>query len=312
MPSPPVSIIIPNWNGATLLERYLPAVLAELHAYNPQSECIIVDDGSTDNSIDVLQERFSELAVISRKRNSGFSTAVNDGVRAARYEHILTLNNDVEVRPGFLEELVRVFCETPDAFAVSSLQKQDCGKGDPALDGFNTLEWKHGHLETVNVTKKFLAGAKTRLAYCTAGCSLFSRTKLLDIGGFCELFDPFYYEDAEIGIQAAKRGWALAFAPKSVVYHRHGQTSRTKLWSLRFLPVRNYFFLHWLTLDDAGMWSAHILHIAWRCVVWTIQGRVRYLVGFLLALTKLHRVLTNRGQRARDWRENLRQILRTA
>ncbi len=294
---PPLSAVIPNWNGAVLLRRHLPGLLAELAQFHSTSECIVVDDGSTDDSLRVLREEFPQVRVIYRPQNSGFGSSVNAGIEAALHERLLILNNDVSVTPGFLVPLQIAFDSSPDTFAVSALQREQDPAGLERVDGLNTVQWRHGHLEFCNRTAEAVNGAHPQLAYCTAGCSLFSKEKLLALGGFCELFDPFYYEDSEVGLQALRRGWRLAFVPESVVDHRHGSSARRKPWKLKFIPVRNFFLIHWLLLDTPPLWRRHLTHVAARALSWPLRGRVRYTIGLALALSRLPQLLRERRRR---------------
>ncbi|MEP6820927.1 MAG: glycosyltransferase family 2 protein [Chthoniobacterales bacterium] len=294
---PPISAVVPSWNGAELLQRHLPALMEELNQFHPSSECIVVDDGSSDHSRDLLRQNFPAVRLIERGCNQGFSSAANAGIRAARHERLLLLNNDVEVLPGFLEHLHLVFEERPNTFAVASLQKQTLTDGTVALDGFNAVRWRAGLLDLNNRTADVMAGQDLSLGYCTAGCSLFSREKLLAVGGFCELFDPFYYEDVELSLQAARRGWRLAFAPKSVVEHRHGSTTRKKPWKMKIVPSRNYFFLHWLVLAGRSAWGPHLLALVLHILKWLLQGRLVLLFGLLQALARIPELAKERRRR---------------
>lgn len=309
MSSSPISIVIPNWNGADLLRRFLPSVLAELEKHNPKSECIVVDDGSTDDSAVLLQTQFPSIRLIRQTENRGFGSSANAGITQAVNDHVLLLNNDVAVTPEFLGPLLSTFDQGSDVFAVSAHQRQELPQGI-LHDGFNTAHWEKGHVEFRNATSEVLQGQQRSLAYCNGGCSLFSRAKLLEIGGFCELFDPFYYEDAELGLQAGRRGWKLKFAAESVVYHHHGTTTKRKPWMFRLVPVRNYFLLHWLVIDSRRLWREHICYVARRLFWWTLQGRIRYAAGFILALLKLPALIRERASRARGCKFQLHEVIK--
>lgn len=302
-------MIIPNWNGSLLLKRYLPAVIRELELGHPHSECIVVDDGSDDDSVKLLKNQFPQVLLVTNKANKGFSSTVNAGLSKARHEQVLLINNDVAIVSGFLSNLQQTFEANLDTFAVASLQKQETGHGEVVFDGFNTIRWKRGHLIFANTTQGVLNGKTSRMSYCTAGCSLFSRSKLLELGAFAEIFDPFYYEDAELGLQAAKRGWKLQFASTSVVFHCPGSSSQRKKWSFRFVPVRNYFIMHWLVLDSARYWFQHASWVTFRLVWWSCTGRFRYFTGFLLAVGKLPAIIETRKQRSHAWKLRLADLI---
>src|SRR5258708_18733181 len=95
------TVVIPNWNGRDLLERYLPSVVEAL-AGNPKNEVIVVDNGSTDGSADLLRERFHSVRVLALDSNLGFGGGSNAGFRAAQNDIVVLLNSDMRVQPDFL------------------------------------------------------------------------------------------------------------------------------------------------------------------------------------------------------------------
>ncbi len=102
------SVVIPNWNGRDLLERYLPSVVEAL-AGNPENEVIVVDNGSTDGSADFVRERFPSVRVLALDRNLGFGGGSNAGFRAAKNDIVVLLNSDMRVRAGFSGAAARRF-----------------------------------------------------------------------------------------------------------------------------------------------------------------------------------------------------------
>lgn len=306
---PPISAVIPNWNGARLLELYLPALLDELERYNPASECIVVDDASRDDSIQLLERRFPNVRLVCRRRNSGFATAVNSGIAVAKNALVLLLNNDVEVSPGFVAPLVQRCLSDPLSFASSALQKSYTHDESLIHGGLHTITFEEGHLVDADRSRECLDGPHRKLAFADGGCSLFARDKILEIGGLCTLLDPFYGEDLEISFQAMKRGWTLHFVPESVVIHRRGSSTAKKPWKFFIVPIRNNFIVHWLLLDGAHLWAGHLTQLARRLVVRTACGRLRYAAGFLLALLRLPAIVILRRQRHRGVVYSLAQVL---
>ena len=103
-----VTVVIPNYNGAHLLERNLPSVLACIAADRLPARVVVVDDGSRDKSLQVLQQRFPAIDVIVHPENRGFSEAIWSGVQAADSELVFLLNSDVELKPGCLAGLIPI------------------------------------------------------------------------------------------------------------------------------------------------------------------------------------------------------------
>src|SRR5439155_8495718 len=111
------SIVIPNWNGRDLLARYLPFVEAAV-AGNPANEILVVDNGSTDGSVQFLSENFPRVKALALERNLGFGGGSNAGFQAAANDIVVLLNNDMRVEPDFLAPLVAGFTDDK-VFAVS-------------------------------------------------------------------------------------------------------------------------------------------------------------------------------------------------
>ena len=115
--SPLVSVVIPNWNGAA----HLPACLIALRAQTLRDfEVIVVDNASTDGSVERLGRDYPEAQVIRLDRNYGFTGACNTGLRAARGEILTLLNNDTGAAPDWLAEVVAAFERHPEAGIVAS------------------------------------------------------------------------------------------------------------------------------------------------------------------------------------------------
>jgi glycosyltransferase involved in cell wall biosynthesis len=110
--SPYVTVVVPNWNG----ERFLNLCLTSLRRQSFEDfETILVDNGSTDASVDFVKRNFPEVRVVSLTHNRGFSAAVNAGIQASQAEYVVLLNNDTEVDPGWLKALVRAAESHPEA-----------------------------------------------------------------------------------------------------------------------------------------------------------------------------------------------------
>jgi len=215
------SIVIPNWNGRDLLEKYLPSVV-EAAAINPANEIIVVDNGSSDGSAAWVREHFPELRVIALEKNLGFGGGSNAGLRAATHDIVVLLNNDMRVAPDFLPPLIDAFTDDK-VFAVAC----QIFFSDPAKlreeTGLTEARWRRGTLQVEHRADDNITGPYPCF-YAGGGSSAFDRRKLLELGGFDELFAPFYFEDADLGHLAWKRGWKVLYQPGSVVWHEHRGT----------------------------------------------------------------------------------------
>ena len=111
------TVVIPNWNGRDLLEKFLPSV-AEALAGNEDNEIIVVDNASTDGSSEYVRKFFPQARVLAQTRNLGFGGGSNAGFRAARNPIVILLNNDMRVEADFLAPLLEPFSD-PLVFSVS-------------------------------------------------------------------------------------------------------------------------------------------------------------------------------------------------
>ncbi len=216
-----VSIVIPNWNGRELLEKYLPSVIASIESH-PDSEVIVVDNGSTDGSVQFVRQRFPQVRVLALDRNLGFGGGSNTGFRAARHDIAVLLNSDMRVERNFLAPLLAGFTDEK-VFSVSC----QIFFSDPAKvrqeTGLTESWWHQGALRVRHRLDPAISEPYP-CAYGGGGSCAYDRRKFLELGGFDELLAPFYLEDTDIGYLAWKRGWKCLYQPASVVHHEHRAT----------------------------------------------------------------------------------------
>jgi GT2 family glycosyltransferase/glycosyltransferase involved in cell wall biosynthesis len=253
------SVVIPTWNGRDLLARNLPSVIQAL-AGNPAHEIIVVENGSSDGSAEFLRRSFPQVRVIEPGRNLGFGGGANAGVRAARNDVVVLLNNDMRVDPGFLAPLLEGFRDEK-VFAVSC----QIFFADPQRrreeTGLTEGWWENGALRVRHRSDEGL----TELFPCFyggGGSCAFDRRKFLELGGFDELFAPFYLEDADLGYRAWKRGWKVMYQPRSVVWHEHRGTigRRFRPAQIQRVLKRNFLLFAWKNIHDWRRLAGHFFY----------------------------------------------------
>jgi GT2 family glycosyltransferase len=241
---PLVSIIILNYNGAKYLEKCLKSVLATNY---PNYEIILVDNASTDESLALIEYLFkdeSRLIVIRNTKNVGFSEGNNIGIRRARGKYIVFLNNDTEVEPNWLIELIRIMEKDHSIGAAQSklLKLGSSGIIDSTGDfvDFYGVAIQRGEGEKdlgqyENVEEIFSA---------RGACMIVRREVLKKVG----LFDPdFYlgYEDIDLCWRIRLAGYKIIYVPKSIVYHKgFGTPSNVRAYhgakNRLLLMIKNY------------------------------------------------------------------------
>jgi GT2 family glycosyltransferase len=209
------SVIIPNWNGAHLLRTCLDSLRRQTWQ---GFEVIVVDNGSRDESLALLAAEYPEVRVIPLDTNLGLAIATNIGIRASQTEIVVTLNNDIEAHPDWLEELIAGLDATPEAGAAASklllFDRRDTihSAGDYyRLDGVpgNRGVWERDDGQYTQREPVFGA---------CAGAAAYRRSMLNDIGLFDEsLF--MYCEDVDLAFRAQLAGYRCVFVPSATVYH---------------------------------------------------------------------------------------------
>src|ERR1035437_2548430 len=200
------SIVIPNWNGRDLLAKYLPSVIASIENH-PDSEVIVVDNGSTDGSVAFVAETFPDVHVLPLQHNLGFGGGSNAGFRAAHNDIVVLLNSDMRVEPDFLAPLLEGFTDEK-VFSVScQIFFSDPDKLREET-GLTQGWWENGGLRVRHRDDPAIQDLYPCF-YGGGGSCAFDRRKFLELGGFDEIFRPFYLEDTDLGYLAWKRSWKV-------------------------------------------------------------------------------------------------------
>lgn len=217
---PQVSVVVLNWNGLAHLKPCF-ASLRELDYPSDRLELILVDNGSSDGSIQFMRNHFPEVRLVKNGTNLGFATANNIGAREARGQYVAFLNNDTRVDAAWLKELVAV-AET-DHRVVCAASRMLTWAGDRTDFSGGSMNF-HGaafHPRRGETATSWDTDARELLFAC-GGSMLIDRQIFLDVGGFDDDFFA-YYEDVDLGWRLWVLGHKVVFAPGAITYHRlHG------------------------------------------------------------------------------------------
>jgi len=244
------SIIIPNYNGEKLMQQNLPAVIRECESFNNDCEVIVVDDASSDNSVKILQAQFASVKIVQHEINKGFAEGIHSGVSAAKYELVFLLNSDVQPKSGCLNKLVKYF-EQPDTFAVNPLiLNQD---NEINQSSWTRSQFSHGRLKLKPWDISDLPGMRENdeayiTLYCSGGSVMIRKEMFNKLGGFSDLYKPFYYEDFDLGLRAWYQGWPSYFCPGAEVIHADKGSIEDHFKSdlIKSTQRRNRYFLEWV------------------------------------------------------------------
>lgn len=288
-----VSIVIPAYNGKSHLEANLPPLLDATRG-RAGLEVIVVDDGSADGTPEFLAAHFPQVTPIALGANRGFAGACNAGAHAAKGDLVYFLNSDARVWEDFLDPVVNGFGDLA-VFAVGSREVRPDGNGTLAVPVpfFRFGLFGHRYLETR------VPAHPIPTYFVSAGHAAFAREKFVALGGFDELYRPFYWEDIDLCYRAWRRGWKVLLEPRSVVEHA-GQGTIGRFYApgrIQSIYWKNRFLFIWKNLRDRALLAEHLaclpLLLAGLPVV---RGRA-VLRGFGEALGQLGEAL---GKRRRD------------
>ena len=265
------SAVIPNWNGSDLLEKYLPSVVAAM-AGNPENEVIVVDNASSDQSANLLRERFPGVRIVALDRNLGFGGGSNAGIRAARNDVVVLLNNDMRVDPGLLPPLLAGFSDER-VFAVSCQIFFSDPRKVREETGLTQGWWEDGSLRVRHRADDGVTDLYPCF-YPGGGSAAFDRRKFLELGGFDELLAPFYLEDTDLGYGAWKRGWKVLYQPASKVWHEHRGTIARRFGPEQIEAVlkKNFLLFTWKNIHAWPRLAGHFFYACAGALVSVVFG----------------------------------------
>jgi GT2 family glycosyltransferase len=230
---PLVSVVIVNWNGRHWLEQCLPTLQAQTFT---DFEIIVVDNGSSDGSVEWLQAAWPDVCLIRLPQNVGFARANNVGIVASLAPYVATLNNDTMADPDWLAAMVAAV-DAPNVGMVACQmiiwdQPSRLDSTGIEVDWFG-IGWNRGAGQPVHSF-----AASEDVFGPSAGAALYRREMLMEIGPFDEDFFAFY-EDVDLAWRGQQRGWRCRYQPEAMVRHWHSATAGKNLPLKTFLLGRN-------------------------------------------------------------------------
>ena len=212
---PHASIVVLNYNG----ERYLgPCLRSVLASDYPSFEVIVVDNASTDRSLELLAPYGSRVRLIQNPRNLLSTRGLNPGIRAARAPIVVLLDSDTEVRPSWLGELIRPIQLDPEVAITGSKLLYPDGVHIQHAGGFTVFNAIAGHYGSGEVDRGKWDEERD-VEYVTGAATAIRVALLRQVGGGLSEVFPFYYEDCDICHQARRLGYRVLYVPSSVAVH---------------------------------------------------------------------------------------------
>lgn len=310
-----LSIIIPNYNGESLLRKNLPRVYEAVRNYKKgKVEIIIPNDPCTDDSEKVIADFISgikdkniEGKTVANydKSKSGFSRNVNRGVKLATGDIIILFNSDVVPKENFLNFLLPHFGDIT-VFAVGLLDESR-ENDKKVMRGRGIGEWKEGFL----IHSRGEVDRNNTL-WAAGGSSAFRKEIWDNLGGLEELYDPFYWEDIDLSYKALKAGYKIIFERRSIVVHEHETGAINTNFSkskIKRTAYRNQFIFVWLNITDPEYVLSHLSWLPYHFIN-AIKGHDwDFLWGFLMALKMVLKILDKRKTAVKLFKKSDKEVL---
>ena len=260
-----LSIVILNWNGAEMLRRFLPSVIA--YSVGEGIEICVADNASTDNSVDMLRHDFPDVRLILLEENYGFAEGYNRALAQVEATYVLLLNSDVEVTPGWLLPMLAYMDAHPEVAAcqpkVRSFYRKEEFEHAGACGGFmdkygypfcrgrmmDTVEVDAGQYDTV-----------TSIFWATGAALLIRTADYREAGGLDARFFA-HMEEIDLCWRLRSRGRTIVCIPQSVVYHVGGGTLNKANPHKTYLNFRNNLLMLYKNLPEAEL--HHVMRVRW-------------------------------------------------
>lgn len=289
------SIVIPNWNGKHFLQTCLDSLRAQTHGH---LEVIIVDNASSDGSQDYIKTNYPEVILIELRENQGFTGACNIGMESATGEIISLLNNDTEVEPNWVAEIVGAFDRHPDVGMIASKMLLFNERDTIHTTGdFFTTDGRAGNR---GVWEKDEGQYETEdYVFSACGGSSAYRQSMLDNIGLLDNDYFFLLEDVDLAWRAQLAGYKVLYVPTAIVYHHLSATGGGVTAS--FHDGRNSI---WIVVKNLprGLWRTYgwqiikrQIGIAWEAIrAWRGEAARARLRGIVFGLLTLPSALKKR------------------
>ncbi len=294
MKQPTVTVVIPNWNGKDVIGKCLTSL--ENQTYK-SSEIIVVENGSSDGSVEYIARNFPKVILIKEPTNLGFAGGVNVGIKAAKSDYIWLFNNDAVAKKDCLAKLVATATKHDADITSAVMLDTDGKKIDSDGDVYTVYGFPFPRHRNLPVSS--LAKQDKPIFAASGGASLYKASLFRDIGYFEEYFFA-YYEDVDLSMRAQLQKKSIWLSCNAIVLHATSHTSNKVPGFGREMAIRNSIYIFWRDLPGAVQRKVfwRFLYYNWRLTLVTIlKGHpYRALRAHFVALFKTRQLLKDRKQ----------------
>ncbi|MGA1839394.1 MAG: glycosyltransferase family 2 protein [bacterium] len=286
----PVSFIIPSYNSKDLLAKIIPQLLIKSKS-SREDEIIVVDDCSSDNSIDFIQKNYPEIKILKTEKRSGFAGTANTGVNLSIHNIFMLLNPDISIHEDFkIEPYTNAFKNDKRIFSATPKIIRDTPNGF-FNESVPEVKIKKSEINLINLSPLDKYTECTEIIYPCGGASFFDKKKFLEINGFDTIYSPFYFEDFDLGIRAWRNGWKCLNIPYCEVYHQHqGTIGKFNRRYVKLIGKRNYYIFLWKNFPPDFVRKLLI----YDSTISLIKLKKYNILGFFWSLLKLKKILKDK------------------
>ena len=287
-----LSLVIPVHDQFDKLSKALTSALAALRYFEDRWELIVVDDASSSDVGGLLP---SDVILLRNPARLGFGPTANRGMAAARGEFCCLLNSDMYVDTDFFVDFLSHFSQA-DTIAVCAAIEEPDGT-DAGLKWLNMGDFG----PTFRFSEKADREDPQVVPYANGGGSFFRRRLFLELGGFDDLFAPYYWEDADFGFRAWKKGYASYYSPKLRLKHDCGTSSRADPpRKVKRIKQRNRHLFHWLNFTDIPLGAIVRRFLLPEAMRFIRTGKLRRLGWLFQDFTQIGQVVRRRQSLRRE------------
>jgi len=239
-----VSVVVVHYRGVDILHTCLASLGGE-------HEVVVVDNGSTDGSREMVEADFPAVRLLPLGHNAGFAAGANAGVGAASSPWVLVANDDTTFEADAVTELLAAARAAPDAFSLAAQLRFASTPGMINSAGLSVDRWGAARDRLVGQPPA-MAGEPLEVFGASAGAALYHRGRFLEIDGFDETFGA-YLEDVDLAWRAQMRGWRSHYVPTAVVHHHVSATSGHRSQFKHYHVGRNRVRMLAKNMDGANL-----------------------------------------------------------
>ncbi len=233
-----ISVVIVNWNVKELLQKCLESVFQYQHSY--RVEVIVIDNASSDDSVEMIRGKFPQVQLIENEKNIGFAAANNQGIKMAKGRYIFALNPDTEIKENTFQVLIQTATEYPKAGMIGCKllnpdnSTQNSVRRDPTTKALWQIALKIPKLiGNTNAIKNYLATdfnyqMEQEVEQIMGACMFIKKEMLNEIGLFDESFF-IWFEEVDLCKRARNAGWNIIYTPKTHIVHYGGESFKQEL-----------------------------------------------------------------------------------